>query len=60
MPQALRSDILAFYHDPNDENSTKTNKEDWAAVLQELEWLQAVDADLRHPSVAPAGAPVAK
>jgi hypothetical protein len=60
MPQALRSDILAFYHDPNDENSTKANKEDWAAVLQELEWLQAVDADLRHPSVAPAGAPVAK
>lgn len=53
MPQALRSDILAFYHDPNDENSTKANKEEWAAVLQELEWLQAVDTDLRHPSPTP-------
>ena len=60
MPQALRSDILAFYHDPNDQNSTKANKEDWATVLDELEGLQAVDADLRHPSVAPAGTPAPK
>jgi hypothetical protein len=60
MPQPLRSDILAFYHDPNDQNSTKANKKDWETVLDELEGLQAVDADLRHPSVAPAGAPAPK
>jgi hypothetical protein len=60
MPQALRSDILVFYHDPNAENSTKTNKADWATVLDELDRLQAVDADLHHPSVAAAGAPAPK
>jgi hypothetical protein len=60
MPQPLRSDILAFYHDPNDQNSTKANKKDWEMVLDELEGLQAVDADLRHPSVAPAGTPAPK
>ena len=55
MPQELRSDILAFYHDPNALNSTKVNKEDWATVLKELDLLRAVDTDLRHPSSALAG-----
>lgn len=60
MPQELRSDILAFYHDVDVPNSTKTNDEDWARVLQELDRLRAVDADLRHPPVAAVGAPVSK
>jgi hypothetical protein len=59
MPKELRSDILAFYHNPNDPNSTKSNEKDWATVLQELDRLQSVDADLRHPSDAPA-TPAAK
>ena len=54
MPQALRSDILAFYHDPNAQYATKSDQEEWATVLQELDRLQAVDNDLRHSSAAPA------
>ena len=55
MPQELRSDILAFYHDLDAPISTKTDGSDWAKVLKELDQLQAVDADLRHPMV---GAPL--
>jgi hypothetical protein len=51
MPEDLRSDILAFYQDRGLPNSTKTNADEWARVLQELDRLQAVDADLRHPQV---------
>ncbi len=47
MPQELRSDILAFYHDLGAPNSTKTDAGDWARVLKELDQLQAVDTDLR-------------
>lgn len=54
MPPALRSDILAFYHDLDDRNSTKANRDDWATVLDEVGRLQAVDADLRHSADAPA------
>jgi hypothetical protein len=46
MPQELRSDILAFYHDPGLPNSTRTNDNDWARVLKELDQLRAVDLDL--------------
>ena len=46
IPQALRSDILAFYHDLAVPISTKTNDEDWARVLKELDQLQSVEADL--------------
>lgn len=60
MPQALRSDILAFYHDPGIANSAKTDDEDRVTMLKELEQLQSVDVDLRHPSVAPTGAPAPK
>jgi hypothetical protein len=60
MPQGLRSDILAFYHDPNDQNPAKTDPKDWATVLDELSQLQAVDADLHHPSPVPASAPAPK
>jgi hypothetical protein len=56
MPQELRSDILAFYHNLNVPISTKTNDGDWARVLRELDLLQAVDMDLRHPPVAATGA----
>ena len=51
MPQALRSDILAFYRDLALPFSTKENSGDWARVLQELDLLQAVDTDL-HPATA--------
>jgi hypothetical protein len=56
MPQELRSNILAFYHNLDVPISTKTNDEDWARVLRELDRLRAVDADLRGPPVAAMGA----
>ena len=56
MPQELRSDILAFYHDLGVPISTKTNDNDWARVLKELDRLQAVDVDLRHPALPRWGA----
>ena len=52
MPQELRSDILAFYHDLGVPISTKTDDNDWARLLQELDRLQSVDMDLRRPTVA--------
>ena len=58
--QELRSDILAFYHSLGGPISTKANADDWANVLQELDHLQSVDVDLRHPSIAPVGAPVSR
>jgi hypothetical protein len=60
MPQELRSNILAFYHDLDVPISTKTNGEDWARLLQELDRLQAVDTDLRHSPVAAAGTPLGR
>ncbi len=57
IPQELRSDILAFYRAPVAPNSTKANDDDWARVLKELDQLQAVDADLRRPTVAAVGVP---
>jgi hypothetical protein len=55
MPQELRSNILAFYRDLGVPISTKTNDNDWARVLKELDRLQSVDVDLRHPTVATVG-----
>lgn len=52
MPQELRTDILSFYRDLGVPISTKTNGNEWARVLKELDRLQAVDVDLRHPPVA--------
>jgi muramidase (phage lysozyme) len=46
IPQELRSDILAFYQDPNSPISTKTSHGDWARVLRELDQLRAVNMDL--------------
>jgi hypothetical protein len=46
IPQILRSDILAFYSGHGLANSTKTNAEDSAKVVKELDQLQAVDLDL--------------
>jgi len=60
IPQELRSDILGFYHDLDAPISTKANDNDWARVLQELDHLQSVDVDLRHPTVADVGAPVSR
>jgi len=48
MPQELRSDILAFYHDLDAPISTKSAGDDWARVLKELAQLQAVDVDLHR------------
>jgi hypothetical protein len=56
MPQELRSDILAFYHNLGAPISTKAKDGDWARVLKELDLLQAVDTDLRHPAVVATGA----
>jgi hypothetical protein len=44
--QELRSDILAFYGGPGLANSTKTNADDSARVVKELDQLRAVDLDL--------------
>jgi hypothetical protein len=60
IPPELRSDILAFYHDLNVPISTKANGEDWARVLQELDRLQSVDADLRNPAVAAVGSSLSR
>jgi len=46
IPQELRSDILAFYRDPGLANSTKTNDNDRARVVKELDQLRAVNLDL--------------
>jgi hypothetical protein len=46
MPQELRSDILAFYGGHGLANSTKTNADDSARVVKELDQLRAVDLDL--------------
>ncbi|MGA2270748.1 MAG: zinc dependent phospholipase C family protein [Bryobacteraceae bacterium] len=46
MPQALRSDILAFYHGQGLSNSTKTNDSDRATVVEELDQLRAINLDL--------------
>jgi hypothetical protein len=58
VPQELRSDILAFYRNPDAPYSTRANHEDWARVLEELDRLRAVDADVRHNRVAVAVAPL--
>ena len=60
LPQELRSDILAFYRDLGASISTKTNDNDWGRLLRELDHLQSVDADLRHPAAAGTAAPVAR
>jgi hypothetical protein len=60
IPQELRSDILAFYHDLDVPISTKSNGDDWARVLKELDRLQAVDLDLRNPTVAAVEAPFSR
>ena len=58
IPQELRTDILAFYHDLSVPMSDKTNGRPWAKVLTEIDYLQAVDSDLRHPTVAAMGVPL--
>jgi hypothetical protein len=46
MPQELRSDILAFYGGSGLANSNKTDADDSARVVKELDQLRAVDLDL--------------
>ena len=55
MPEELRSDTLAFYRDLDAPFTTKTDGKEWARVLKELDQLQSVDVDLRHPAVTAAG-----
>jgi hypothetical protein len=57
LPQELRSNILAFYHDLDASIATKADGNDWARLLQELDHLQSVDTDLRHPALAGIAAP---
>jgi hypothetical protein len=45
MPQALRSDILAFYRDLSLPIATKSNEGDWARLQGELSRLEAVNRD---------------
>ncbi len=58
MPQELRSDILAFYRDLDAPISTRSDHGEWARVLEELDRLRSVDADVHHPVVAVAEAPL--
>jgi hypothetical protein len=58
MPPELRSDILGFYRNLDAPISTRTNHEEWARVLGELDRLRAVDADARRPAVAVAEVPL--
>ena len=46
LPQELRSDILAFYHDITLPIATKANEGDWARLQEELTYLQAINRDL--------------
>ena len=46
IPPELRSDILAFYSGPGLANSTKTNADESARVVKELDQLRAVGLDL--------------
>jgi len=57
-PQELRRDILAFYSDLGAANANKANHNDWTLLLKEIDHLQSVEADLRHPMIAGAAAPV--
>jgi hypothetical protein len=52
VPQDLRSDILAFYHDLSLPIATKANSGDWARLQAELSHLQAINGDLGVPGVA--------
>jgi hypothetical protein len=58
IPQDLRSDILAFYHDLSAPISTKANDKEWVRVLKEVDQLRSVDADLQHPTAAAVEAPL--
>ncbi len=63
MPQELRSDILAYYHDPSLPIATKANAGDWARLQNELSQMASIDRDLSQGSskVPPAViAPVSK
>jgi hypothetical protein len=56
IPQDLRTDILAFFHDFAAESSAKADDPDWDRMLQEVDELRAVDADLQRPAVVAAEA----
>ena len=59
MPQQLRTDILAFYHDVAVGDTTESDT-DRAKVQTELDRLRSVDMDLRHPTIAELGVPVSR
>jgi hypothetical protein len=56
IPQDLRTDILAFFHDFAAESPAKADDPDWDRMLQEVDELRAVDADLQRPAVVAAEA----
>ena len=52
--QQLRSDMLAFYYNRGVLRASKAKDNDSARLRRELDQLEAVDLDLRHPTVASA------
>jgi hypothetical protein len=56
IPQALRSDILAFYKDLSLPIETRAHESEWARLQLELDRLATIDRDLTRsepkPSVA--------
>ncbi len=55
IPDDLRKDIIAFYHDLEKPISTKAKQAEWDRLLQELDHLRAVDADMDLGSQRAAG-----
>ena len=61
LPEALRSDILAFYRGPEVPKAARAKDGDWAKVLADLDHLRAVDSDLRRSApTGVAAAPASK
>jgi Zinc dependent phospholipase C len=56
MPSELRIDVVAFYRDLDRSNSTESDGGDRSRLLKELDQLQSVDGDLRHPTGSRDGA----
>jgi hypothetical protein len=57
MPQDLRADLLAYYHDLGAPISTKTDSGDWDRLVEEVAQLKAVDLDLSGQPAGPAADP---
>lgn len=54
MPQDLRADLLAYYHDLGAPISTKTDSGDWDRLVEEVAQLKAIDLDIAGQPAGPA------